>query len=749
MCWSEVADNPHDCPVCDEGGHCLLQDMTVAGGHGIRRFLGKKRTYLDQNLGTLIQHEMNRCIHCFRCRRFYQEFAGYRDFGALQIGSRMYFGRYADGPLESPFSGNLIDLCPTGVLTDKPSRYQGRRWDFQRSPSLCIHCSLGCRVIASARYREMVRLEAGFSPKGNGYFICDRGRYGFYYGHHPERPRRARVDHDEVPRDEALRIAAERLSQIAHQFGKEAIRCQGSFRSPLETQGLLKMLCQRQGWPAPGYLLDPQNEGALQRAVSRLKEPLAVSLREIEQSDFILVIGADPINEAPMLALALRQATRKGAGVTVMDPRPISLPLPLEHLPLAPDDLDLGLGLMIQRAASSGTAGKMETQARPMVESQPDQADFPPALKDLLEETAQRLKLSHRPIIVCGTDIVRATTPDLCADLALLLRDQGQQAGLFFLLPGANAFGAALLSSPESAFLRTLEAIEKGSVAGLILVEADPFRHFPDRSRLEEALKKLDCLLVMDYLPSLSVREADIFLPAQTLFEAGGHFINQAGRAQWVSPVYDGGSPVDQISHGGHPPRLFRPDIPGGEPRPAWTLLIELARRLSPGSPLSMETLWADLAVENPLFSLLRERKALEDPIRLVPQAAGEPSFSLREEKDRRLRDPEPDSVELFLIDRTFGTEELSSYSEPLRETREKPCLILSTGLGARLGLEKTDRVILDLDNGPLEVAIDLAPLMAEGVMFLPRHPELDWQKITTFPVLLTLDHIKKIREVP
>ncbi|HMK65678.1 MAG TPA: 2Fe-2S iron-sulfur cluster-binding protein, partial [Thermodesulfobacteriota bacterium] len=234
-----MINHPHDCPVCDAGGECLLQDMTVAGGHGIRRYSGKKRTYLDQDLGAFIQHEMNRCIHCFRCRRFYQDFAGYRDFGALQIASHMYFGRYRDGALENPFSGNIIDLCPTGVLTDKPSRYAGRRWDFERRPTLCLHCSLGCRVIANVRYREVARLEAAYRSDINGYFICDRGRYGFYYSGHPQRPRMAGVRGMEVSLEEALAQAAERLSQTVYQFGKESVGCQGSFRSALETQGML------------------------------------------------------------------------------------------------------------------------------------------------------------------------------------------------------------------------------------------------------------------------------------------------------------------------------------------------------------------------------------------------------------------------------------------------------------------------------------------------------------------------------
>ena len=306
-----MINHPHDCPVCDEGGHCLLQDLTVAGGHGRRRFFNPKRTYYDQKLGALIHHEMNRCIHCYRCRRFYQEFAGYRDFGALGIGDRTYLGRFNDGPLESPFSGNIIDLCPTGVLTDKPSRFKGRRWDFERGPSLCLHCSLGCRVIASVRYREPVRMESAFSPAVNGYFICDRGRYGFYYAHHPGRPRQARIGKNETSFPQALQAAAERLSQIIRLFGKEAVACQGSYRSSLETQSLLKGLCRKQGWPEPGYEIGPAGEETALKAVSRIEKKTAVSLKEIEQADLVLVVGADPINEAPMLALALRQAFRK------------------------------------------------------------------------------------------------------------------------------------------------------------------------------------------------------------------------------------------------------------------------------------------------------------------------------------------------------------------------------------------------------------------------------------------------------
>ena len=260
--------HPHDCPVCDEGGHCLLQDMTVSGGHGIRRYLGKKRTYTDQYLGPLLQHEMNRCIHCYRCARFYQEFSGYRDLGAMQSANQTYFGRFKDGILESPFSGNLSDLCPTGVYTDKPARFFGRRWDFERSPSLCINCSLGCHTVASCRYRKVVRQEARFSNSVNGYFICDRGRYGFLYANLEQRPRRALIDGEAVSVDQGINALKKRLKAIINKAGKAAVACAGSSRSSLETLAMLKRVCLANGWSAPASFVDTATARNVKSAVT-------------------------------------------------------------------------------------------------------------------------------------------------------------------------------------------------------------------------------------------------------------------------------------------------------------------------------------------------------------------------------------------------------------------------------------------------------------------------------------------------
>jgi NADH-quinone oxidoreductase subunit G len=177
-----MMNHPHDCPVCDEGGECHLQDMTVMTGHSYRRFRFRKRTYRNQYLGPFINHEMNRCIQCYRCVRFYRDYAGGRDFDVFGSRDRVYFGKHEDGVLENEFSGNLVEICPTGVFTDKTfKKHYTRKWDLQTAPSVCVHCGLGCNTIAGERYGSLRRILNRYNGAVNGYFLCDRGRFGYEF----------------------------------------------------------------------------------------------------------------------------------------------------------------------------------------------------------------------------------------------------------------------------------------------------------------------------------------------------------------------------------------------------------------------------------------------------------------------------------------------------------------------------------------------------------------------------------------
>ena len=735
-----MMNHPHDCPVCDEGGHCLLQDMTVSGGHGIRRFPGKKRTYRDQYLGELVQHEMNRCIQCYRCVRFYQEFTGYKDLGVMQIANKVYYGRFQDGALESPFSGNLVDVCPTGVYTDKPARYRARRWDLDRSPSLCIHCSLGCNTVAGARYREVLRQEADFNGAVNGYFICDRGRYGFAYASHQQRPRHPKIGPEEAGWNDALQFAAERLTSM----GADTIACVGSVRSSLETHAMLNRLARSMGWPHPVTFSDSAQKRKVDDVIARLDDRTALSLRDIEATDLVLAVGVDPINEAPMLALAMRQARRRGGKVIVIDPRPIFLPFDFEHLVVPLQGLNDCLGTLVKAILNRDDVGKIGDTALQMYDAMPSSYSPDPDIQSKLSSLVSGLKSSSTIAVVCGTDIVPDTTPALAADLVSMLSQGNRQVGLFFTLPGANAFGAATLCSSEQSqsFEDVLQGIEAGSIKALLVVENDPFWNFSDRQRLEKAFEKLDLILVMDYLPSQTVSGADIFLPTRTLFETDSSFINQEGRIQHVASLHRPGTPIWQVSGGSHPPRHYGVGVPGGEPKPAWQVLMDLAGKLpSKLEDSTNDDPWRIISTDYPILGKADDLGKHRYGRRVLPGHTNMASFnSYAPAQSER----SPDELDLLLVDWTFGTEELSVYSETIRKVEREPFLMIHAADADHAGLSDGESVSIELNGGALQVDLRVSQNMARGTAVLPRHHRLEWQKIGGLPARVSLKRIKR-----
>jgi len=737
--------HPHDCPVCDEGGHCLLQDMTVSGGHGIRRYPGKKRTYTDQYLGPLLQHEMNRCIHCYRCARFYQEYGGYRDLGALQSANQTYFGRFENGILESPFCGNLSDICPTGVYTDKPARFFGRRWDFERRPTLCINCSLGCHTVTSCRYRKVVRQEARFSNSVNGHFICDRGRYGFFYANLEQRPRRATIDGEAVPVDQGIHTLKQRLKAIINRAGAEAVACAGSSRSSLETLAMLKRVCRENGWAAPAYFVDTAVARKVKRAAARLEPGLMVSLREIESADFVIMVGADALNEAPMLALAMRQARRNKATVAVIDPRPVFLPFDFEHLPAKLDELNGCLAAALKAAIDPAALEEREEASRNFHAALPEIEQMARLDREKLFVLAEKLRASRRPVIVCATETVRQQTPGLAADAALLLQAAGKQAGLFYLMPGANAFAAGLLSEDSASIETLVGKIENDSIKGLILVESDPLWEFPDRQRLENALARLELLAVMDYLHSETGRKAHIFLPTTTLYESGGVYMNQEARIQVAQPAYRGGTAISLTGGGDHPPRVYGTGIPGNVTEAAWQLLANLATN---GQEPTVEDLragiWRWLAETEPGFKDLGAIDDIpDDGVRLCGACDLSGRYSSQTAGGSPVVD---DHLELIAVERTFGTEALAALSDCLEALAGRPAALMGSVDAAELNLTDGDVIAIELDGGTIDVELQVADHMAGGTLVIPRHKDLDWQKMGPGQTLVSKDRVRKVR---
>ncbi|HIJ88216.1 MAG TPA: NADH-quinone oxidoreductase subunit NuoG [Desulfuromonadales bacterium] len=407
-----MINHPHDCPVCDEGGECQLQDFTIAGGHGIRRYSGKKRTHVNQYLGPYIEHEMNRCIQCYRCVRFYQEYAGGTDFGVMGSAGRVYFGRFQEGQLESPFSGNLVDICPTGVFTDKTARFRARYWDYDMAPSVCPHCSLGCNTTPVARYRELLKTVARRNEAVNDWFICDRGRFSNSVVNDPLRPRRAVVDSRETGVAEALEALQLRIRDIEEQYGPGSIAVVGSSRMAQEAAELLPQLAHRIGAGALCFSTTRKEQVETLALLELLSAGRSASQQDVRNSDCIVIYGCDPLNEAPMMAMAARQAWRAGAKVYL-----------------------IGQGISLPCEVTECTA---------------------------LEDVP--LAEAERPIIICNVSVR--------VELLDKLQESHSHLKIAGLFPAANSFGAAQVMR-ETGAISLEEALADGEIKGIIAIEAD------------------------------------------------------------------------------------------------------------------------------------------------------------------------------------------------------------------------------------------------------------------------------------
>lgn len=523
-----MTNHPHDCPVCDEGGECHLQDMTTMCGHVYRRFRFKKRTYKNQYLGPFVTHEMNRCIQCYRCVRFYRDLAGGRDFNYFGSRNRIYFGRDRDGVLESEFSGNLVEVCPTGVFTDKTYyRHYTRKWDLETAPSVCIHCGLGCNTIPGARYGMLRRVTARFNGDVNGYFLCDRGRFGYEFNNCS-----TRLSIDEQGLAHALDKARNMLTEADGVVGI------GSPRASLEANYALQKLVGPENYSTG--LSDFEQAGiSVALEVLRKGSVRTPSLSEVELSDVVLILGIDPTNEAPMLDFAIRQAMRKAPldiarklKIPEWDANAVATALQSAKGKLyiaAPWRLKIAEIALQDALLSPEEIIKLATETDRLIR-QPAETSS----EGLTSRIAADLIEARRPLIATGVsagpDVIKAA-----ANLAQTLVESGKDCGLFITVPEANSMGVGMLSgmSAEDALRR----IESGEADTLIVLENDLYRRVRS-AEIDIALTKARNIIVLDYINTQTAERANVVLPIASHFESNGTFINNEGRAQRFFQVF-------------------------------------------------------------------------------------------------------------------------------------------------------------------------------------------------------------------
>jgi NADH-quinone oxidoreductase subunit G len=546
-----MIDHPHDCPVCDEGGDCHLQDMTVMTGHNYRRYRFQKHTHRNQNLGPFVNHEMNRCIKCYRCVRFYRDYAGGRDFNVFGIHNRLYFGRFEDGILENEFSGNLAEICPTGVFTDKTlKRHYSRKWDLQTAPSVCVHCSLGCNTSPAERYGVLRRIQNRYNREVNGYFLCDRGRFGYEFVNSELRVRtplhkNSSGSLEPATADEALRHAVDLLPGDGRIIGI------GSPRASLEANFMLRSLVGSDNY----FVGVSERERdlmalAMQILLSGVAAPR--SLLEAERSDAVLVLGEDVPNTAPRLALSLRQAVRcqpmsicDGLRIPHWYDRSVRQAIQGEKGPLmiaglsdcrlddvaswtfhAPPDDIARLGYAIAHELDPGA---------------PPVGDISAETRARAADAARALKQAHRPLVVSGTSCGSRSVMQAAANVARALSKSDCDTGIYLIVPECNSLGAAFMGglSLEGAF----DEVRQGGVSTVIVMENDLYRRCtPDV--VERFFAGIERVIVLDHVLNRCASCADLVLPAATFAEGAGTLVSSEGRGQRFYSVIPNGNSI-------------------------------------------------------------------------------------------------------------------------------------------------------------------------------------------------------------
>ncbi len=540
-----MLNHPHDCPVCDEGGECHLQDMTEMCGHVYRRNRFKKRTYRNQYLGPFLTHEMNRCIQCYRCARFYRGYAGGRDFHVFSWHDSVYFGRHEDGVLQSKFSGNLVEVCPTGVFDDKTlARHYVRKWDLQTAPSICVHCALGCNTIPAERYGTLRRIRNRYNDAVNGYFLCDRGRYGYEFVNHAQRIRQP------LARQEDGRLASVSKESILDKIGRaiqdsDRVIGIGSARASLESNFALRCLVGPESF-YPGACNAEAQLLALALDILRAGPVPSASLHEANYADAVLLLGEDVPNVAPVLELALRQSTLRRPTEAIEELKietwkdaAVRQAIQTERGPLVvattyATDLD-ATATHVYRAAPQNIARLGFAVAHLLDENAPSVPDLAAQTAALAREVAEQLLDSHRPLIVAGVHCGTPSILQAAANVAYALHRKNPNTRLCLTMPWCNSMGLGLMGGQR--VKSAISALEAGKSITVVILENDLHRYL-DGAEANRLLHAARHVIVLDSLANQTTSQADFVLPAATFAESTGTVINNEGRAQRFFTVF-------------------------------------------------------------------------------------------------------------------------------------------------------------------------------------------------------------------
>jgi NADH-quinone oxidoreductase subunit G len=571
-----LINHPLDCPVCDKGGECPLQDITFGWGGGISRFVEPKRHFVKPlELSPLIAIDRERCILCYRCVRFSQEVSEDYQLVLLERGAHSYVSTFDGHPYVAPFSGNIVELCPVGALTSRPYRFRARPWDVENAGSVCTLCPSQCNVTLTVRDERALRVLARQNDEVDNGWLCDKGRFAYQAFHLEERVTQPLLrDHGYLRPVSWERALAEAASGLARAgAGVGALAGGGTTNE----EGLLLATLLRDGLASPH--LDSRRSGTLalelQRALGR--PSLQARTSDLEFAHAVLVLDSEPLGDAPILDLRLRKGVRRHG---------LRLALASPHASALDDSAELSIrfapggGAAFAGALAAALTGSAELEELAAAAgAHPHELQALAALLSGAYAGGEQGEAPPREVVVLwGERMTAGPDGDAGARALLAIAERLSLAdtpGAGLLEVPASANGRGLreagvlpnagpgLAEPTGSAGRDTRAIAEGLAAGelaaLYLLHCDPLRELPDAELWERALAAAGTVVAHASYLTETVREhADVVFPAEAYPEKEGTVVHPDGRLQRLRPA------------------IARP----GEVRAEWEVLADLALRL-------------------------------------------------------------------------------------------------------------------------------------------------------------------------
>ncbi len=564
-----LINHPLDCPICDQGGECQLQDLAMGYGGTQSRYEEEKRVVLPKDVGPLISmQEMSRCIHCTRCVRFGQEMAGVMELGMSHRGEHAEIETFVGQTVDSELSGNMIDLCPVGAITSKPFRYSARTWELSRRKSVSPHDSTGANLIVQVKNNQVLRVVPFENDAVNECWIADRDRFSYEALNSDERLTAPMLkqggEWKTVDWQTALEYVANGLTQVKTEHGAASIGLLASPHSTVEELHLAAALVKALG----SSNIDSRLRNAEFAAPEGVRY-LGTSIASLSELQRVLVIGSNLRKDHPLFAQRIRQAARRGCAVSALQEQDPDWAMPVAHKLLADATVwvqalaDVAVAIALQKGVQAPAAGSASAAAQAI---------------------AQSLLSGERKAVLLGN---AAAHHAKASSLLALANWIGEQTGasVGYLTEAANTVGAQLVgATPDVGGLNAAQMLG-GGLKAVILLNNEPEFDSAAGAQAKTALAQADMVVSLNPFKA-NMEFADVLLPIAPFAETSGSFVNAEGCVQNFHAVVK----------------------PLGETRPAWKVLRVLANLL-----------------DVPGF----EFESSQDVLRVVPALQASPSGSV------------------------------------------------------------------------------------------------------------------------